>query len=116
LTFCYPGEEISWTNLTLMMREPRVHPARSLALLPTRFATVSMACLLLGVSRTRLYDHLAKLDPGILVQVGGRTVVELRRVIALMASMPRGPRKPPEPGRNRKGRAKGPSSEPEGRV
>ena len=61
--------------------------------LPQQFATVIMACSLAGISGTRLYDHLAKLDAGILVQVGGRTVVDLRRMLALMNAMPRGPRK-----------------------
>jgi hypothetical protein len=58
------------------------------------FAPPAEACLILGISRTRLYDHLVPLDPGILVQVGGRTVVDIPRALALMASMPRGPRKP----------------------
>jgi hypothetical protein len=84
--------------------------------LPHRFATITNGCWHLGISRTRLYEHLAKIDQDVLVQVGGRTLVDIPRAVALIASMKRGPRKPPEPGRNRKGRAKGPSSEPEGRV
>ena len=78
------------------------------------FAPVAEACLILGIRRTRLYEHLAKLDPAILVQVGGRTVIDIPRALALMASMPRGPRKPPEPVAIARGGP--PSSEPEGRV
>jgi hypothetical protein len=59
------------------------------------FLPVDQACRYLGVSRTRLYEHLVKLDPGIVVQLGGRTVVDIARATALIGSMPRGPRKPP---------------------
>jgi hypothetical protein len=76
--------------------------------LPKLFATVTEACLYFGVRKTRLYDHLAKLDGDILVQVGGRTLVDVERLKALIAGMPRGPRKPPAPGRNRKGRTRRP--------
>ncbi|HZZ25530.1 MAG TPA: hypothetical protein VFE60_24575 [Roseiarcus sp.] len=58
------------------------------------------ACRHLGISRTRLYEHLVPLDPGILVQVGGRTVVDIPRAVALIASMKRGPRRPSTPGRS----------------
>jgi hypothetical protein len=61
--------------------------------LPHRFATITNACLLTGVSRTRFYDHLVKIDPAIIVQVGGRTLVDIPRAVALIASMKRGPRK-----------------------
>jgi hypothetical protein len=71
--------------------------------LPKLFATVAEARLCFGVSKTRLYDHLVPLDPDILVQVGGRTLVDVARLKALIDSMPRGPRKPSAPGRNRKG-------------
>jgi hypothetical protein len=64
------------------------------------FAPVTEACLLLGISRTRLYSHLVPLDPTIIVQVGGRTLVDIPRAVALVASMKRGPRKPPGPGRS----------------
>jgi hypothetical protein len=72
--------------------------------LPKLFATVAEACLCFGTSKTRLYDHLAKIDPGILVQMGGRTLVDVERLKAIIAGLPRGPRKPPAPDRNRKGR------------
>jgi hypothetical protein len=58
------------------------------------FLPVDPACRHLGVSRTRLYEHLVKLDPDIIVQLGGRTVVDIGRATALIAAMPRGPRKP----------------------
>jgi hypothetical protein len=58
------------------------------------FAPIAEACRILGVSRTRLYEHLAKLDADILVQVGGRSVIDIPRAMALIASMKRGPRKP----------------------
>jgi hypothetical protein len=61
--------------------------------LPKLFATVADVRLYFGVSKTRLYDHFAKLDPGILVQVGGRTLVDVERLKALIDAMPRGPRK-----------------------
>jgi hypothetical protein len=67
------------------------------------FAPVADACLILGVSRTRLYT-LARLDPNILVQVGGRTLVDIPRAVALIDSMPRGPRKPNGGGKGRKRR------------
>jgi hypothetical protein len=62
--------------------------------LPPAFMPPAEACLYFGVSKTRLYDHFAKLDPGILVQVGGRTLVDVERLKALIAGMPRGPRNP----------------------
>jgi hypothetical protein len=61
--------------------------------LPPAFLAVADASRHLGVSRTRLYEHLVKLDPGIIVQLGGRTVVDVQRATALIANMPRGPRK-----------------------
>jgi hypothetical protein len=76
--------------------------------LPKLFATVAEACLYFGTSKTRLYDHFAKLDLDILVQVGGRTLVDVERLKALIAGMPRGPRKPSLTGRNRKGRPRRP--------
>jgi hypothetical protein len=67
------------------------------------FATVAEARLYFGVPKMRLYDHFAKLDSGILVQVGGRTLVDVARLKALIDALPRGPRKPSAPRRNRKG-------------
>ena len=58
------------------------------------FAPVAEACPILGISRTRLYDHLVPLDGDILVQLGGRTLVDIPRAVALIEAMPRGPRKP----------------------
>jgi hypothetical protein len=58
------------------------------------FAPVADACRYLGISRTRLYEHLAKLDSNIIVQLGGRTLVDIPRAVTLIASMKRGPRKP----------------------
>jgi hypothetical protein len=57
------------------------------------FAPVPEACRILGISRTRLYD-LARRDPAIIVQVGGRSVIDIPRAVALIDAMPRGPRKP----------------------
>ena len=71
---------------------------------PPAFMPPVEACLYFGASKTRLYDHFAKLDPGILVQVGGRTLVDVERLKALISGMPRGPRKQLAPDRNRKGR------------
>ena len=70
------------------------------------YMTVAEACWHFRVSKTRLYCHLAKLDPDILRQVGGRSLVNVARTDALMESMPRGPR--PPSGRNRKGRTRRP--------
>lgn len=61
--------------------------------LPKQFATVAETPALFGVSRTRLY-HLSHIDAGILVQLGGRTLVDVERLKALIEAMPRGPRKP----------------------
>jgi hypothetical protein len=80
------------------------------ASLPPAFLPVDAACRYLGVSRTRLYEHLAKLDPDIIVQLGGRTVVDVQRATALIASMPRGPRKPPKLPRAVKGKRRPPKS------
>jgi hypothetical protein len=55
---------------------------------------VIAACRVLGVSRSRFYAHLARLDPEILIQIGGRTLVDIERAVALIAAMPRGPRRP----------------------
>jgi hypothetical protein len=57
------------------------------------FLPVDAACRHLGVSRSRLYSHLAKLDPSIVVQCGGRSLVDLERAVAVIAAMPRGPRR-----------------------
>jgi hypothetical protein len=62
--------------------------------LPPAFMPPAEACLHFGVSRTRLYDHFAKIDPGILLQAGGRTLVDVERLRALIAGLPRGPRRP----------------------
>jgi hypothetical protein len=64
------------------------------ALWPPAFLPITMACAYLGISRTRLYGHLVPLDPTIIVQVGGRTLVDIPRAMALIDAMPRGPRKP----------------------
>jgi hypothetical protein len=61
--------------------------------IPPAFLPVDAARSYLGVSRTKLY-RLAQLDPSILVQCEGRTLVDIARATALIASMPRGPRKP----------------------
>ena len=45
---------------------------------------------------------MARLDPNILVEVGGRTLVDIPRAVALIDSMPRGPRKPNGGGKGRK--------------
>ena len=58
------------------------------------FLPVNEACAYLGINRTALYERLAPLDPGILVQFGGRTLVDIARAKALIDAMPRGPRKP----------------------
>jgi hypothetical protein len=58
------------------------------------FMPVDPACRHLGVPRTRLYNHLAKIDPGIIVRIGGRSVVDIPRAEALIRAMPKGPRKP----------------------
>jgi hypothetical protein len=62
--------------------------------LPPAFLPVDEACAYLGISRTALYERLVPLDPGIVIQFGGRTLVDIARATALIASMPRGPRKP----------------------
>jgi hypothetical protein len=61
---------------------------------PPRFLPVTSACRHLGISRSRLYDDLAVRDPDIVIQLGERTLVDLPRLIALIAAMPRGKRKP----------------------
>lgn len=72
------------------------------------FMWVSDACRYFGISRSRLCGHLVKLDDGILVQVGARTIVDMARLAALISAMPRGPRRPGSkvvprsPGRPRK--------------
>jgi hypothetical protein len=73
--------------------------------MPPAYLPVSEACAYLGVSRSRLYGHLARVDPGIVVQLGGRTLVDLGRATALIASFPRGPRKPLPQNGKRKDRA-----------
>ena len=60
--------------------------------LPPAFMPLAEACWHFGISKTRMYE-LAKLDAGILVQLGGRTLVDVERLKALIASMPRGARK-----------------------
>jgi hypothetical protein len=60
--------------------------------LPPAFMPRADGCWHFGVSKTRLYE-LAKLDAGILVQVGGRTLVDVERLKALIAALPRGARK-----------------------
>jgi SpoVK/Ycf46/Vps4 family AAA+-type ATPase len=52
------------------------------------------ACAHLGLSRSGLC-RLAKLDPDVLVQNGGRTLIDVAKATALIAAMPRGPRRPP---------------------
>jgi hypothetical protein len=61
---------------------------------PPAFLPVDEGCVYLGISRTALYERLMPLDPGIVIQFGGRTLVDVARATALIASMPRGPRKP----------------------
>ena len=61
--------------------------------LPKLFATVAETRLCFSVNKTRLYE-LSKLNSGILVQMGGRTLVDVERLKALIEAMPRGPRKP----------------------
>jgi hypothetical protein len=87
-----------------------------LELLPSTpaFLTVDPACRHLGVSRTRLYEHLAKLDPKIIVQLGGRTVVDVQRAVALIQSLPKGPRKPQPRGAKGGARPKPTLPEPRG--
>jgi hypothetical protein len=73
--------------------------------LPPAFLPVNEARAYLGINRTALYERLAPLDPGILVQFGGRTLVDIARAKALIDAMPRGPRKPlalPRPGKGKR--------------
>jgi hypothetical protein len=61
------------------------------------FLPVDQACLYLGISRSNgLYRKLKQLDAGIFVQFGdGVTLIDIPRAVALIAAMPRGPRRPP---------------------
>jgi hypothetical protein len=59
-------------------------------------------CPYLGIGRNRIYA-LAQFDPNIIIQLGGRSVVDAHRILALIDAMPRGPRRP-NGGGNRKGR------------
>ena len=60
--------------------------------LPLLFATITETSVIFSISKTRVYE-LEKIDPAILVQIGGRTLVDVERLRALINSMPRGPRK-----------------------
>lgn len=73
----------------------------SATVLPKLFTTMTETSAHFSVSKTRIYDF-AKTDPAIIVRIGGRTLVDVERLKALIASMPRGPRKPSTPV-NRKG-------------
>jgi hypothetical protein len=56
-------------------------------------------CPYLGIGRSRIYA-LAQLDKNIIIRLGGRSVVDVARILELIASMPRGPRKQSAPGRS----------------
>lgn len=58
-------------------------------------------CPYIGIGRSRIYV-LAQLDPDIIIRLGGRSVVDVARILELIASMPRGPRKPNGGGKARK--------------
>ena len=58
-------------------------------------------CPYLGIGRNRIYA-LAQLDRNIIIRLGGRSVVDVARILELIDAMPRGPRKP-------NGGGKGPS-------
>jgi hypothetical protein len=61
---------------------------------PPAFLPPKEACAHLGISRSRLYRDLTPLHPGVLVRLGGRTLVDVARLTALISNMPRGPRRP----------------------
>jgi hypothetical protein len=46
------------------------------------------------LGRGRTYDLAKHHDPDIIIRMGGRSVVDVARIIALVKSMPRGPRQP----------------------
>jgi hypothetical protein len=75
--------------------------------LPKLLGTVREASVILGLPRTAIYK-LAHDHPEILIQVNGRSLIDLELALAILRQMPRGPRKPPAPVRNRKGRTRRP--------
>ncbi len=61
-------------------------------------------CPYTGIGRNRTYDLAKHHDPDIIIRMGGRSVVDVTRIIALVKSMPRGPRQP-NGGKGRKRRS-----------
>jgi hypothetical protein len=66
--------------------------------LPFVFGPIKKACAFLGIDDNRLYEQLEPLDPDILIQIGGRTLIDIPRTMMLIAAMPRGKRAPPKVG------------------
>lgn len=50
-------------------------------------------CPHLGLARGRLYA-LSDIDPDVVIQLGGRSVIDAHRAYALVMQMPKGKRKP----------------------
>jgi hypothetical protein len=71
---------------------------------PTKlFATIAEAEVILGMPRTAIYAKLIHRHPELLIRFGGRSLIDLEPAAAIVRDMPRGPRKPSAPDRNRKG-------------
>jgi hypothetical protein len=60
--------------------------------LPKLFATVAEAAVILGLSRTAIYDKLIRRHPELLIQFDGRSLIDLEPAAVIVREMPRGPR------------------------
>jgi hypothetical protein len=64
-------------------------------ILPFFFPPIKQGCRAAGISETWFYGVAAKIDPDVVIQLGGRSHMDFLRTLTLIATrFPRGPRKP----------------------
>jgi hypothetical protein len=61
--------------------------------LPKLFGSIADSEVILGMPRTAIYDKLIRHHPELLIQFGGRSLIDLEAAAAIVREMPRGPRK-----------------------
>jgi hypothetical protein len=91
--------------------EPLPQLPEGFIIMPVFFPPIRQGCRAAGISETWFYGVAAKIDPGVIIQLGGRSHMDFLRTLTLIAThFPRGPRKPLQLSRagNGKGRRKTP--------
>jgi hypothetical protein len=72
--------------------------------LPKLFGSIADSEVILGLSRTAIYDKLIRRHPEVLIRFDGRSLIDIELAVAILRQLPRGPRRPNGGGKGRKRR------------